>query len=246
MPDGLLWQPDGVYFADAGAGLFQKLVPGGVQRLHFPNSDILSPEDVATNGQGDFYFTDGETGSVWHWNGSLGIRLLAGREQGLRRTEGIAVAPSGDIYVGDGEVHSIFKIASTGFTQVYATGITKPEALAFDPDGGLYVGDNAEGKLYYLSHGQSQLVLHDQQLVPETIAWHGRGLLIADSVHGRLYRWVPGSIPEVIAAFGGDLRRLAGVTADDHGNIWVSVQTSVKAKKGYVFKLTRANHATSR
>lgn len=246
MPDGLLWRPEGLYFADDGAALFQRLTSDGVERLHFPNSHIHSLGDVAANGMGDFYFTDREAGGVWHWNGSLGMRLLAGPEQGLRRTAGLAVSPAGDIFVGDAELHSIFRISPTGLTQIYATGIQKPETLAFDPAGGLYVGDDAEGKIYYIANARPKLVVRDPGIVPETIAWHGDGLLITDSVHGRLYRWTPGAVPEVIAAFGGVLRRLMGVAADDRDNIWVSVQTSVPAKKGYLFKLKRAQKTTSR
>jgi sugar lactone lactonase YvrE len=246
MPDGLLWQPDGIYFADEGGALLQKLVPGGVQRLHFPSSEISSPEDVATNGRGDYYFTDDDTGNVWHLNSEGKLRKLAGPAQGLRSTEGIAVAPWGDIYVGDGELHSIFKISPSGLTEVYITGIHKPETLAFDPDGQLYVGDNEEGKLYLVGRDQPRLIMHDKEVVPETIWWHDGGLLITDSVHGRLYRWTPGTPPEVIAAFGGNLRRLAGVTADEAGNIWIAAQTSLSAKKGYIFKLTRRVHTSSR
>jgi sugar lactone lactonase YvrE len=246
MPDGLLWQPDGVYFADEGSGMVQKLVPGGVQRLHFASSEISSPEDVATNGRGDYYFTDDDTGNVWHLNPGGELNKLAGPEQGLRSSEGIAVAPWGDIYVGDGECHCIFKIAPNGFAEVYITGIHKPETLAFDPDGGLYVGDNEEGKLYFIGRGEPRLIMYDKEVVPETISWHNGGLLITDSAHGRVYRWTPGSPPEVIAAFGGNLRRLAGVTADDAGNIWVAAQTSLSAKKGYIFKLTRRVHTSAR
>lgn len=246
MPDGLLWQPDGVYFADEGAGLLQKLVPGGVQRLHFPQSAIVSPEDVATNGRGDFYFTDDETGGVWRWNADSGLRLLAGPDQGIRRSEGIAVDGAGDIFVGDGEEHCIFRISPAGLTETFVTGIAKPETLTFDTQGGLYVGDSGDGKLFYIANGRARLVMHDRQVVPETIVWHDDGLLMTDSVHGRLYRWTPGGLPEVIAAFGGNLRQVSGVTADNSGNIWVSVQTSVAGKKGVVFKLSRKLETTSR
>ena len=243
-PDGLLWQPDGLYMADEGGGRLRKWTAKGTVELHPPNAQVQSPEDVVTDGAGNFYFTDDSTGGVFKRSAEGKLSQIAGPAQGLRSTEGIAITPQGTLIVGDGELHTIFEIGPEGQVTQFATGIRKPESMVFDEQGGLYVADNEENVIYYLSDGKWRIVLKDPQISPETIVYTKGALLITDSRSGRLYRFVRGERPEVLLSLGGVMQKLQGVTVDDQGIIYLSVQSDLKHKKGYILRLDTAarNH----
>jgi hypothetical protein len=42
-----------------------------------------------------------------------------------------------------------------------------------------------------------------------------------------------------IAVFGGKLAAVGGITTDDLGNIYLSIQTDLKKKIGYVLRLEK-------
>ena len=244
-PDGLLWDRGALYLADEGAGLLRRWTKEGVSDLHPSSSKVVSPEDLVTDGRGTYYFTDDSTGSVWRYNEKAGLTEVAGRAQGLVSTEGIALAPDGTLYVGDGELHRIFSITPAGQVRTFLDGIRKPESLALDDQGGLYVADNEENKLYYVRDGETRIVLQDKDISPETILLTPSGLLITDSLHGRLYQMQPGSRPVVLASFGGVLKKIHGVTVDETGRIYVSIQTDLAHNKGHLFRLTPTGAAAN-
>ena len=72
---------------------------------------------------------------------------------------------------------------------------------------------------------------------PETIYFARGSLYITDSRNGKLYMYTPGEELKTIAAFGGQLKNVQGVTVDDAGNIFVSVQADLKHKVGDVIEV---------
>ena len=74
---------------------------------------------------------------------------------------------------------------------------------------------------------------------PETIYFARGSLYITDSHNGKLYVYTPGEELKTIAAFGGQLKNVQGVTVDDAGNIFVSVQADLKRKVGDVIEISR-------
>ena len=235
-PDGLLWENGGLWLADEGGQGLRRWTPEKTTLAHSRRPEIQSPEDLVTDGRGNYYYTDDSTGSVWRYRGGE-LTKLAGKEQGLVSTEGIALAADGRLLVGDGELHAIFEVTEGQARQVI-TGVHKPESLVFDKDGGLYIADNEEHLLYYWKDGSLEVVLRDREISPETIAGFGDGLLMTDSLHGRLYVFHRGRRPEVLASFGGALRKVHGVTPDGAGHVFVSVQTDLAQGNGHLFRLT--------
>ncbi len=236
-PDGLLWQPDGLYLADEGGGRLRKFTPQGTIELHRSESQVQSPEDLVTDQAGNLYFTDDSTGGVFKRSATGEFKQIAGPAQGLRSTEGIAITPWGTVIVGDGELHAIFEIGLEGQVTKFATGIRKPESMVFDEQGGLYVADNEDNMIYYLADGKWRIILKDADISPETILYTQGALLVTDSHAGRLYRFVRGERPEVLLSLGGIMQKIQGVTVDDHGIIFLSVQSDLKHKKGYILRL---------
>ena len=239
-PDGLLWRPDGIYIADEGGGRLRKWTATGTAELHTRTPAIESPEDLAMDEAGNTYFTDDSTGRVWKRSSAGELVLLAGPKEGLRSTEGIALMPNGHLAVGDGELHAIYEVTQSGKVTEMVKDIRKPESLTYDDEGGLYVADNEDNVIYYLREGQRTVVLSDPKISPETILWTPSGLLITDSREGRLYRWKRGEPVHVLASFGGVLRKVHGVTIDQAGAIYVSIQSDLAHRKGYIVRLTPA------
>ena len=239
-PDGLLWRPDGLYISDEGGGRLRKWTAAGTVELHPASPAIQSPEDLVMDEAGNTYFTDDSTGRVWKRAATGELVELAGPAQGLRSTEGIALMPNGHLAVGDGELHAIYEITPDGKVSAWAKDIRKPESLTYDNAGGLYVADNEDNVIYYLHEGRRTVVLSDPKLSPETILWTPSGLLITDSREGRLYRWNRGEPVQVLASFGGTLRKVHGVTIDPAGIIYVSIQSDLPHRKGYIVRLTPA------
>jgi sugar lactone lactonase YvrE len=74
---------------------------------------------------------------------------------------------------------------------------------------------------------------------PETL-WFADGVLyMTDSDDGKLFKYTPEDGLTTIAVFGGKLAKVNGITTDDMGSIYVSIQTDLKRKIGYILKIER-------
>jgi sugar lactone lactonase YvrE len=247
VPDGILWRHGRLYIADEGGSAFRVWTKGGgVTTLSDASRGLLSPEDIAVDAHGNFFFTDDDAGGVWMVNDLGETRQLARKDQGLGSTEGIVMAPNGNLLVGDGEAHTVFSVSPAGQVSVFlgpSYGIWKPESLAFDDKGNLYIADNDARVVYLVTPDKVvHRVINDREdFSPETI-WFSKGVLyITDSDHGKLFRYSPADDLEPIAVFGGKLAKVHGVTTDDSGALYVSIQSDLHGKKGYILKIEREN-----
>src|SRR5687767_9883406 len=64
-------------------------------------------------------------------------------------------------------------------------------------------------------------------------------LYITDSHHGKLFVYRANEELRTIAAFAGQLQNIHGVTTDDAGNIFISIQTDLKSKRGDIIELSK-------
>lgn len=252
VADGLLWKEGKLYIADeAGAALRVRNNAGEVETFCDASLGILSPEDLAADDQGEIFFTDDDAGGVWKIDDHGGCSLLAGKDKGLTSTEAIALSPSGRILVGETESHQIYSVSSSGDVSVFIGaeyGIKKPESMVYDDKGNLYIADNEDNVLYLLTADKK---LHRplenlEGFSPETI-WYSRGVLyITDSANGKLSSYTPEEGLQTIAVFGGKLAAVGGVTTDDNESIYLSIQTDLKHKLGYVLRLDKEELQTAR
>jgi sugar lactone lactonase YvrE len=244
-PDGLLWNKGKLYLADEGADALQVLSKNeGLKRLLDSTSGAESPEDLVIDAEGNIFFSDDDAGGVWEVDSQGKQRLLAGKDKGLYSTEGIALAPDGSILVGDADQHEVFQVTKAGAVSVFLGrefGITKPESMTFDDKGNLYVADNEDNVLYLVdtNHKLHRVIDRKDQFSPETIFYSKGSLYITDSQAGKLYVYTPNEELRTIAAFAGQLKNIQGVTVDDHGDIYVSVQSDLKHKVGYIIKISK-------
>lgn len=244
-PDGLAWRNGNLYIADEGGQALACLSQAGsLQTLADKDLGVRSPEDLVIDANGNIFFTDDDAGGVWTIDANGSARLLAGKDKGLISTEGIALAPDGSLLVGDGEQHTVFRVTRDGSVSEFLGpryGISKPESMVFDDRGNLYIADNEDDVLYLLdpSHELHRIIEHREAFSPETLFFSKGTLYITDSHHGKLFVYRAHEELRTIAAFAGKLQNIHGITTDDAGNIYVSVQTDLKGKVGDIIELRK-------
>lgn len=246
VPDGILWKDGKIYMADEGGSAFR--IWSGINDVRTLSSSadgLESPEDLVLDGEGNIFFTDDDAGGVWKTNEVSETMLLAGKEKGLTSTEGIALTPRGEILVGDGTRHKIFSVRRDGKVEIFLdsdAGITKPESFAFDESGNLFIADNEDNILYLLTPDKNlkKLIADQEDFSPESI-WYSKGVLyITDSDNAKLFRFKTKTKElELIANFNGIFRKVSGVTTDTNENIYLSIQTHIDRKHGYLLRLAR-------
>jgi len=113
--------------------------------------------------------------------------------------------------------------------------------MVYDDKGNLYIGDNLDHVLYMLDpkHQLHRLIDRQDSFSPEEMCFFRGNLYITDAHNGKLYIYNPNDELKTIAAFGGRLENVHGVTIDEDGNIYVAVQTDLKHKVGHIIKLSK-------
>lgn len=241
-PDGLLWEGGNLYIADEGGSALRVLKADGMLvTLAGAAAGLKSPEDLARGPDGALYWTDDDAGGLWRLGADGGAARRLPSEGILASTEGLTLAPSGALLVGGGEAGRIVLLRADGQRTILPLKIDKPESLAFDSAGNLYLADNRADVLYLLTRdGRLHRTLANREgFSPESLHFAGGALLITDSRNGKLHRYTPEDGLTTAAVFAGALSNLQGVTGDDAGNIYLSVQTDLKARRGTIIRLRR-------
>jgi sugar lactone lactonase YvrE len=246
-PDGLLWRNGKLYLANEGSDALEVWSKAdGLKRLADAKLGILSPEDLVMDKDGNVFFTDDDAGGLWEVDAKGSTHLIAGKDKGLISTEGIAMTPDGSLLVGDGEQHEVFRVTRDGNVSEFLGkeyGITKPESMVFDEKGNLYIADNEDNILYLLdsSHKLHRIIDRKESFSPETIFFSKGSLYITDSHNSKLYVYTPNEELKTIAAFSGQLKNVQGVTVDDQGDIYLSVQSDLKHNVGNIIEISKEN-----
>jgi streptogramin lyase len=244
-PDGLLWAGGTLYVADEGGSALRSWRPGSrPATLADSGAGLASPEDLVRDPAGNVYFTDDTRGGLWRTDSSGRTSALVAPGRGLPSTEGLGLSPAGDLVVGDAPGHRVLKVAPDGTVSVLIgpeKSIAKPESFAFDGAGNLYIADNRDNILYRLApDGRLHKAIADRPgFSPESLRFAGGAVFITDSDNGKLHRYTPDDGLSVVALFGGSLANIQGIAADDKGDLYLSVQSDLKGRKGYILKLSR-------
>jgi sugar lactone lactonase YvrE len=243
-PDGLLWSAGTLYIADEGGSAVRAWTPGQrVRTLADRRDGLSSPEDLALDPDGNLYASDDDAGGVWR----ISVQGTVASLPGLRAassSEGLTLSPQGMLLVGDQRGRRILAAQRDGRSHVLVGpngGIRKPEGFAFDDDGDLYVADNLDRVLYLLGrNGALHRPIADRPgFSPESLHYTEGALYITDSEHGKLFRYTERDGLVAVAVFAGTLSNVQGITSDEAGNIFVSVQSDLDNKRGYILRLTR-------
>jgi len=243
-PDGLLWADGSLYVADEGGSAVRAWRPGSrTTLLADSRAGLASPEDLVRDSAGNVYFTDDTRGGLWRTDTAGRTVALVAPTRGLPSTEGLGLSSSGDLVVGDATGHRVLKVKPDGTLSVLVgpeKNIAKPESFAFDESGNLYIADNRENVLYLLRlDGRLHRAVADRPgFSPESLLFSGGTLFITDSDNGKLFRYTPDDGLNVVAVFGGSLANIQGIAADEGGALYLSIQSDLKGRKGYILKLS--------
>ena len=243
--DGLLWADGTLYVADEGDSAVRAWRPGSrPATLADATAGLASPEDLVRDAAGNIYFTDDTRGGLWRTDAAGRTAALVAPGRGLPSTEGLGLSPTGDLVVGDASGHRVLTVRPDGTLTVLVgpeRNIAKPESFAFDDNGNLYIADNRDNILYRLTpDGRLHRAVADRPgFSPESLLFAGGTLFITDSDDGKLFRYTPEDGLSVVAVFGGSLANIQGIAADDKGDLYLSVQSDLKGRKGYILKLYR-------
>jgi sugar lactone lactonase YvrE len=244
-PDGLLWSEGTLYIADEGGSAVRAWRPGEPVRTLADRSDgLASPEDLVRDTAGNIYVSDDDAGGVRRIAPNGRVSVLPGTSQ-IASSEGLARSAGGMLMVGDQQSRQVWALQPDGPARITIPadgGISKPETFAFDPEGNLYIGDNLDSVLYLQrADGTLAKVVSDREdFFPESLTVNARGLFITDSEHGKVYRYTRDEGLVTIATFGGTLANVQGITSDPSGNLYLSVQTDLKNRRGYILRLIHA------
>jgi sugar lactone lactonase YvrE len=241
-PDGLRWESGRLYIADEGGSAVRLWSPGkAVETLATARDGLRSPEDLARGADGALYVTDDDAGGVWRIGAAGGAAHVVAPRGPLASTEALALAPSGALLVGGGEAGRIAAVSPQGKAVLLPLRIAKPESFAFDAAGNLYIADNEEDVLYLVTaDGRLRRPIAQREgFSPETLHFSGGVLFVTDSANGKLHRYSPEDGLTTFAVFAGELANLQGITSDDAGSLYVSVQSDLKGGRGYILRLSR-------
>lgn len=243
-PDGLLWSGGVLYIADEGGSAIRSWRPGEPLKTIQAGRGLASPEDVRLGPEGSLYVTDDTRGGVLRVDPDGSSSLLAPQ---LGATEGLAVTPQGDLLVAVPNSRRIVRLSRTGQVSPFIepdARLEKPESMAFDEAGNLYIADDATETLHLrTSDGRLHSPVRGERFAPESLWYQDGFLYITDSKHGALHRYSPAVGLRTVALFAGDLANVQGVTGDERGALYVSVQSDLAARQGYILKLTRSRPA---
>lgn len=169
----------------------------------------------------------------------------------LSAPSGLAVAPSGDLFIADGASGTVRKVDSQRRISTVAIGLQGPHGLALDTEGNLYVAESSAHRVRRIATDGSIAVVAGSGRagfggdggpataaslnLPTAIATDGRGnLYIADSDNHRIRRVDATGIISTYAGtgtagFNGDaifptnarLNSPLGVATDSTGNVYV-------------------------
>lgn len=243
-PDGLLWSDGALYIADEGGSAVRVWRPGESVRTLADSADgFSSPEDLARDAAGNLYVTDDDAGGVRQVAPDGKVTVLTGASH-IASSEGLALSPDGTLVVGDQYARQVWALSPDRFGAVAIAaqrGISKPEAFAFDSLGNLYIGDNLDSVLYLqrTDGTLASLVANRDDFFPESLNFNPCGLFITDSKHGKIYRYTPGEGLVAIARLGGSLANVQGIASDPAGNLYLSVQTDLRNRRGYILRLNK-------
>lgn len=245
--DGLCWHQGWLYVAAEGSSAIYRVDgQGTVETLATRDDGISSPEDLVVDDAGVIYFSDDDIGGVH--------KLVPGKkaarfEQTVKptsTTEGIALLPSGTVLIGDNSNHEVvlLDVAGRQIDSWQLSAIHKPESIAVGEGGSVYIADDHAGCIVRRdSSGKAEVVLskRDELQEPETIHFASGTLYIVDNAAHRLLRYREGAGLEPMVQFGGSLRNIQGVTSDDAGNLYLSVQSNLERNEGYLLKLVKCS-----
>lgn len=256
-PSGIALDSKGnLYIADTNNNRIRRIAPDGTVTTVAGNAlagfsgesgpatlaQLNHPSGVAVDADGNLYIADTGNNRIRkvYANGIIGT--LAGNGNtayfgdggssltaALNRPQGVAVAPTGEVYVADTGNHRVRKVINNLIDTV-VDGLDAPTSVAIAADGSIAVADLGLGIVRVAGPSAAQATLGGAR----GVAFDSSGNLYATG-YNRVIRMAPGAAAETIAG-GGDccyagdggpagaalLNAPWGIAADSSGNLYIA------------------------
>ena len=239
-PDGLAWHDGALIIADEGGSAIRRWRSNRLETLASRRSGMISPEDLAVSADGTVFFTDDSAGGVWVVGQGTARRLQV-PQIGNAPTEGIALTPAGNLFVGNVRDRKVVVVQHDQNATEHALSrerIAKPESIVVDKEGNLFVADNDVDLIYrFAALSGRRTILSWQGVSPESLTIVNGALWFTDSHNGKVYRVSNSGGLETVAIFAGELANVSGIAGDPAGSIYVSIQRDLSAGEGTIVAL---------
>lgn len=207
-----------------------------------------SPGAIRGDGAGNYYVADGGANTVRKVTAAGVVTTVAGQAgtagstngpvavATLNAPSGVAVGPSGGLYIADDGDQAI-RLVANGVVSTFATGFTDPQDVACDGQGNLYVADGDGNTVKEVSPTGSVTVLAGSGSrgfvngtgtaasfdYPVGVALDSHGnVYVADNKNGAVREIAIAS--GVVTTVATGLNSPTGVSVDTAGNIYVADQ----------------------
>ena len=170
---------------------------------------------------------------------SGGTPTISPFASGINEPAGMAFGPDGDLYVADGEDHTVDKVTPAGQVTTFASGFpgsdvfATPSDLAFNSKGDLFVADSVETTLSEVSPSGQVTTFASGFDEPDSLVFDSAGnLYVANAGKNTVSKVTPAG---KVTTFATGLNAPNAMAIDSAGNLFVS-----SGEVDTVYKITPA------
>lgn len=177
----------------------------------------------------------GSVGLTGVGTGPLGVfapgtaNVISAGTYTLSNVGGVAVAPTGDVYISDADHNRVVEVSATGTASLVNTGsvaLNGPIGLAVDSAENLFISNTNSGQLVEVSASGVASVVNLGSLTlhnPIGLAEDASGdLFIADRANSRIVKVTASGVASVVSTGSLTLNNPNGVGVDSNGDLFIA------------------------
>jgi len=205
--------------------------------------NLTIPPLAPTNSGGPVPATSYGNVSIFAGSGIPGAANGTGALATFNNPDGVAVDPSGNIFVADKVNKVVRKITPAGVVTTFATGFNQPAGIATNATGTVFLSDAANNTVYRITAGGVVSILASGFNNPHGLVVDASGnVFVADESNNVIKKITPGGLVTVFAGTGAlgsndglgtaaSFSRPAGIAIDAAGYLYITDSGNQKIRK---------------